>query len=349
MMTKTLEGNASVEDSPLVWLLEEDIDNPGPRLFALKDLSVKPPGRRIIVDAQKAVMRHGPVPSILEKMNEDGYWIKPGPGYNPKYQSTVWSFILLAQLGADPADARVRKAGDYILDHARATNGAFTFTGAPSGAIYCLGGNLVTALLDLGFHGDPRLETAMEWLARATTGEGMAPISSKNAKLRYYKSSTSGPVFECAANNKLPCAWGGLKAMSAFSRIPGSSRSSLVNQAIEVGADFLLSRDPAQADYPMGWREKPNRSWWKLGYPIFYVSDFLQTLEVLSSLGYAHDPRLDNAYQLLLEKRNEQGRWCMEYSYNGKMLTSVEKKGEPSKWVTLRALRVLKGRNETTC
>jgi hypothetical protein len=335
-----------MQDSTLAWLLEEDIQNPGPRLFALKDLSSKPPGSQTLADAQRVVMQRGPVPAILENMHEEGYWIKPGPGYNPKYQSTVWSFILLAQLGADPDDARVRKAGNYILDHARATNGAFTLTGAPSGAINCLGGNLTAALIDLGFHGDPRLETAMEWLARTTTGEGMASMGSKDAKLRYYKSSTSGPVFECAANNKLPCAWGGLKVMSAFSRISDTSRSPLLNKAIEVGVDFFLSRDPAQADYPMGWSEKPNRSWWKLGYPIFYVSDFLQTLEVLSSLGYAHDPRLDNAYQMLLEKQNEQGRWCMEYSYNGKMLTTIEKKGEPSKWVTLRALRVLNRRTK---
>lgn len=335
-----------MENNQLEWLLEEDHENPGPRLFALKELSNQPPGGRILAAAQQAVMLHGPVPSILECMHKEGYWVKPGPGYNPKYQSTVWSFILLAQLGADPDDARVRKAGNYILDHARAANGAFTLTGAPSGAIYCLGGNLVTALLDLGFQGDPRLEMAMEWLVRATTGEGMAPTGSKNVELRYYKSSTSGPVFECAANNKLPCAWGGLKVMSAFSRIPKTSRSPLLNRAIEVGVDFLLSRDPAQADYPMGWRDKPNRSWWKLGYPIFYVSDFLQTLEVLSSLGYAHDPHLDNAYELLLEKQNEQGRWCLEYSYNGKMLTTIEKKGKPSKWVTLRALRVLNRRNK---
>ncbi len=347
-MTGLDEGNASVEDSPLAWLLEEDIDNPGPRLVALRDLCSKPPGSQAMADAQQAVMQRGPVPSLLESMNEVGYWIQPGPGYNPKYQSTVWSFILLAQLGADPDDARVRKAGNYILDHTRATNGAFTVTGAPSGAIYCLGGNLAASLLDLGFHGDPRLETAMEWLARATTGEGMAMMGAKNAELRYYKSGTTGPVFECAANNKLPCAWGGLKAMSAFSRISTISRSPLLNQAIKIGVDFLLSRDPAQADYPMGWSEKPNRSWWKLGFPIFYISDFLQTLEVLSALGYADDPHLDNAYQLLLEKQNEQGRWCMEYSYNGKMLIAIEKKGEPSKWVTLRALRVLKSRTKTT-
>ena len=44
----------------------------------------------------------------------------------------------------------------------------------------------------------------------------------------------------------------------------------------------------------------------------------------------------------MLSRQDEQGRWKLEYSYHGKMWMDVEKKGKPSKWVTLRALRVLK-------
>jgi hypothetical protein len=63
---------------------------------------------------------------------------------------------------------------------------------------------------------------------------------------------------------------------------------------------------------------------------------------VLGEAGYAKDPRLSEAVELVLSKQDEQGRWKMEYSYNGKMWADVEVKGQPSKWVTLRALRVLK-------
>ncbi|MCB0052744.1 MAG: hypothetical protein KDE24_24740, partial [Caldilinea sp.] len=52
--------------------------------------------------------------------------------------------------------------------------------------------------------------------------------------------------------------------------------------------------------------------------------------------------RLRPALELLLSKRDKQGRWRMEYSYNGKTWVEIERKGEPSKWVTLRAVRVLK-------
>ena len=221
-------------------------------------------------------MRNGPVPVILKAQTEDGYWAEPGPGYNPKYRATVWSIISLAQLGAAPDDARVKRGAEYLLAHATSTIGALSASGAPSGAIFCHSGNLIAALLDLGYGGDPRLEAAIEWLARATTGEGMASPEEKKLSPRYYKSGAFGPMFACSANNRLPCAWGGLKAMHAFVRIPTEARSPLVRSAIDVGVQFLFSRDPAQADYPMGWNEKPNRSWWKFGYPLFYFHRYMK-------------------------------------------------------------------------
>jgi hypothetical protein len=132
--------------------------------------------------------------------------------------------------------------------------------------------------------------------------------------------------------------------MRALTRILECDRTPQINQAIKTGTDFFFSRDPADADYPMGWSEKPNRSWWKFGYPIFYTSDMLEIIEVLSALGFAADTRLDNAFQLLLEKQDDQGRWPLEYTYNGKTWVDVEEKGKPSKWVTLRALRVIHAR-----
>jgi hypothetical protein len=59
-------------------------------------------------------------------------------------------------------------------------------------------------------------------------------------------------------------------------------------------------------------------------------------------LGLNGDPRLQNAVDLILQKQESDGRWCMEYTYNGKTWVEVEEKGKPSKWVTLRALRAVK-------
>lgn len=335
--TKPLKGD------PIPWLLEPDPDNPGVRYFALTDLLDRPADDDEVVAVRQAIMESGPVPVILEAQYPEGYWVKPGEGYYPKYRGTVWSVIFLAQLGSDGSDERVRKCGEYVLSHSIATSGGFSYTGAPSGAIYCLAGNLCAALLDLGWLGDERLDRALDWLARATTGEGIAPAEDRQAPLHYYRSGACGPVFACSANNRLPCAWGAVKAVLAFGKLPPGTCTPVVKAAIETGVEFLLSRDPAIADYPMGWSEKPSRSWFQFGFPVFYVTDVLQNLEALTSPGFGSDPRLKSALDLVLSKQDEQGRWKMEYTYKGKSWADIEKKGQPSKWVTLRALRVLKG------
>ncbi len=332
----------ALNDDALQWLLELDADNPGVRYFALTDLEDRPADDAQVQEARRQVMSDGPIPTILEAQEPDGHWAEAGPGYRPKYRSTVWSLIMLSQLGADGSDPRVRRAGEHILRHAIDGNGAFSMTGTPSGAIPCLAGNLSAALIDLGYLGDERLHGALEWLAKAVTGQGFATSDETDAALRYLKSGTCGPGFCCSGNNQLPCAWGAVKTMLALSKLPDEYRTPLIRDAIETGIEFLLSRDPAVADYPMGYSTKPSRSWFRFGFPVFYVTDVLQNLEVLTSFGYGSDSRLAAAIDLLLEKQDEQGRWKMEYTYNGKTWVDIEEKGKPSKWVTLRALRVLK-------
>ncbi len=112
--------------------------------------------------------------------------------------------------------------------------------------------------------------------------------------------------------------------------------------AIGVGVEFLLSRDPAQADYPMGWgNTRPSSSWFKLGFPSGYVADVLQVLEALAELGHAHDGRLGAAHAWLVDQQGADGRWCNRYAYNRKTWVDVERQGAPSKWVTLRACTVM--------
>ncbi|MHB1134799.1 MAG: nitrogen fixation protein NifH, partial [Chloroflexota bacterium] len=109
------------------------------------------------------------------------------------------------------------------------------------------------------------------------------------------------------------------------------------------GVDFLLSRDPAVADYPRpSYSARPNGSWFKPGFPSAYVTDVLQILEALCAAGEGRNPRLANALAWLLGKQDEQGRWRNEYAYNGKTVVDIERQGATSKWVTLRACRVLK-------
>ncbi len=263
-----------------------------------------------------------------------------GPGYLPKYRSTVWSLILLSQLGANVnIDRRLAPACQRYFDIALTDNGQITSNGRPSGTVDCLQGNILSAFLDLGYQ-DERMPIAFEWMARSTTGTGVSPMSAKTAPLRYY-SGKIGPDFQCGANNKLSCAWGASKVMLAFSKVPEESRTDLIDQAIERGIKFLFSSDPAQADYPNGWNPKPSGNWWKFGFPVFYVTDLLQICESLARFGYVSDPRLNNAIQVILDKKDSNGCWAQEYSYQDKTWADFGGKHAPSKWVTIRALEAL--------
>jgi hypothetical protein len=329
----------ALKADPLPWLLEPD--TPAVRHLALRQLLDQPEDAPEVRQARAAAMHTDPIATILAAQQPAGFWIKPGPGYAPKYRGTVWQLIFLDQLGADGSDPRVQAACEYVLSHTQAETGGFVASGSkreapppPAFAIHCLHGNLLRALLGFGRLKDERVQRAIDWQAHSITGEDFT---------RYYRSGTSGPGFCCAANEQLPCAWGAIKALLALARIPPERRAPHVTRAIDQGAAFLLSCDPATAAYPAGWgNAKPSQSWFRLGFPSGYVADVLQNLAVLCELGYAKDARLQPAVDWLLSKQEPSGHWRNQYAYNGKTWVDVDKQGQPSKWVTLRACSVLK-------
>lgn len=333
-----MSWRARLNADPIRWLLEAE--NPGIRYFTLVDLLDRPLDDPEVVAARSKVNASQPVKTLLEAQHPEGYWVKSGPGYSPKYRSTVWSVIFLDQLGADPSDPRVQAACEYLLSHTPAPNGGFgcsareDATQTPNLAVlHCLNGNLLRALLGFGYADDPRVQRAIEWQAGSITGEGFSD---------YFPSGTSGPGFACAINEGDPCAWGAIKALRGLARVPATLQSPLVRKALRQGTAFLLSRDPAQADYPRG-SAPISRNWFKLGFPSGYVADVLQNLEVLAELGHARDRRLRPALDWLLAKQNADGRWRNEHRYGSQLWTSFEPgtRGS-SRWVTLRACRVLK-------
>ena len=317
---------------PTGWLLEKDEENPSVQYFALRDLIGVPESDPEVRKARSAIMRTGPVPVILAAQEPSGAWFKEGSGYSPKYRATVWSLLILAELGADPGEPRVRKGCEYLFVHSQASNGAFSpyQQTAPSGAVYCLNGNLLFALERLGYGSDPRLQEVIGWLAQAILGE--EPI-------RYY-ALTPGSNFACGVNQGQPCGWGADKAIRGLLEVPEEARTQLVRRALDAGASFLLSRDPAQADYP--YTKRVSATWFKLGFPLSYWSDVLETLSNLVEMGYGSDPRLKPALDWVAAKQDSQGRWKLENSLNGKTWIDIEAKGKPSKWITLRALRTMK-------
>jgi hypothetical protein len=298
---------------------------------ALRLLADETDDAPVVRRALGAAMRAAPMAAILEAQDAAGFWVKPGSGYGPKYTGTVWSLMFLDQLGADPRDRRIARACAYVLGNAQAPNGGFGWSGTNSTVVHCLNGNLLRALLGFGWLDDERVRAAIDWEARSITGEGFEG---------YHPWATSGPGFACGINGRLPCGWGAVKAMGGLARVPPRRRTAPVRAALRDGASFLLSRDPAHADYPTD--SKVSRRWFQLGFPSGYVADVLQLLEVLAETGHARDPRLGRAIDLVLGKQDDRGRWRNEFAYARKTWGEIERQGAPSKWVTLRACVVLR-------
>lgn len=321
---------------PLPWLLGRE--DPAVRHLALRYLCDEPEDAPEVRRVRRAAMRTDPIAATLAAQAPEGFWERPGAGYAQKYTGTVWSLIFLEQFGADGTDPRIRRACEYVLAHAQASSGGFGASGSvserpppPSTVAHCLNGNVLRALIAFGWLDEPRVRQAIAWEASAITGNGHD---------RFYVSATSGPGFACGANGGEPCGWGAAKGVRALALIPPRRRTRAVRDAVARGTDFLLSVDPATAAYPTA--THVSSSWFKLGFPSGYVADVLQVAEVLAELGKAKDPLLANTVELVLGKQTLEGLWRNEYAYNGKTWVDVDRHGDPSKWVTLRAARFLR-------
>jgi len=341
-----LEWLKQVNDSPVDWLMQSDAA--GVSYLTLRNVLGRLLDDPELDEARAAAHTDGPIAGVLAAMEPEGYWVKPGPGYGPKYRSTVWAIILLAQLGASvECDERIQRACGYLLDHALADGGQFSYNREARGTFDCLQGNLCAALMELGCD-DPRLAGAFEWMARTVTGEAMAPLKDHHAPLRYYRYKC-GPNFACGANDGLPCAWGAAKVMLALSRWPEERRTPLIRAAIEQGVQFLLSTDPAKAMYRERTGGQPHKGWFDLSFPVFYLTDVLQLVEALTGLGYGQDPRLANALEFVLSKQDAQGRWPLERRLTQSTWGSFGRLGQPNPWVTVRALTALRLADAPSC
>ena len=184
-------------------------------------------------------------------------------------------------------------------------------------------------------------------MARTVTGEGIAPASDAKAERRYY-AAKCGPIFACGANNRLSCAWGGVKVMLAFSKLPPEKRTAEIESAIQTGLDFFFRYRPSSAP-PTPPQAGINRTA-PGGLSVFRCS----TSPICSSSLKRWQPGLrqrsasGRRFGFIRQKGGEAGRWNLEYDYAGKTWVDFGPKKQPNPWVTLRALRKLKSPGRLT-
>jgi len=119
-----------LKSDPADWLLEDD--NPSIKYFTLTNLLGKNERTADVKSAKDAIMKTGAVPKIMEKYNKGGFWEHPDDFYiRTKYKGTVWTLLLLAYMGADGKDTRIRRAADnFILRSQHRDSGGFAYEGS---------------------------------------------------------------------------------------------------------------------------------------------------------------------------------------------------------------------------
>ena len=316
------DWQSKLRGDPIPWLLEED--NPPVRYFTLREVLGHPEDAPLVQETRTAIMDSPWVQGILAAQYPAGYWIKPDRGYSPRYRATVWQVLFLADLGAKRVPA-IERACEHVLTHTyRPDLGLFSAHKHSTGVIACLNGNLLRALSWFGYGEHPVVRRVTETLAQWILRDGF--------RCRYNAAEPR------RRETWLPCAWGCIKVLRGFAALPTTARSETVLRAAKLGVDFLLQHDLVRADYPTS--TQPSPLWWRFGFPLGYTSDALEALQALVNWGAGDDPRLAGAWTRVLEKQDEQGRWPLEYTPE-KTWVSFGRRGEPSKWVTLRAVRAL--------
>ena len=171
----------------------------------------------------------------------------------------------------------------------------------------CYTGNAVRTLLHFGYGDDPRLEQALEYLTGCS-------IETGGLTCRYADGET--------------CQWGISKALVALAELPAAGRTPERMAAVETLADAVL-------DYEFDF-EGRDAPWLRFGFPLNYQSDLVELCDTLVRLSYGRDPRLTRLLDIVLAAQTAEGRWVKDY---GTRAFRVEKQGQPSKWITIRALR----------
>jgi hypothetical protein len=321
---------------PTEWLLEKN--NPSVRYFTLHDLLEKPWNDPEVTEAKQEIMKTGIVPTILAKQKKEGHWEEPERFYSAKYKGTVWQLMILAELGADQNNRKIRNACEFILASSQdLKSGGFAYSsstrtggGRHSEVVPCLTGNMVWSLMRLGYLEDPRLQQGIKWI---TTYQRFDDRINEIPKGWPYDRLKTGCF------SKHTCHMGAVKTLKAVAEIPEKKRSAAVKQTIEKGAEYLLLHHVFKSSHNLNRVPKPG--WLQFGFPLMYQTDALEILGILTQLRY-NDTRMQEAIDIMISKQNNEGKWILENTYNGRYQANIEQKGKPSKWITLHALKVLK-------
>jgi hypothetical protein len=316
------EDIAKIDRSIIEWLLDSD---PSIRWQVMQDLIGASAEE---VSAERArVSTEGFGAQLLALQGVDGCW--GGTAWNRGWDSTMHALLLLRDLGIDPASDQATRAVNLVRDHVtwkdcgpeECNNNQF-FDGEVEP---CINGQV--ALVGAYFHQDVR--RIIDRLLTEQLPDGGWNCEAENGSTR-------------SSFNTTICV---LEALLEYELNVGGS--SEITSARLRGLEYLLERRlfrrlSTGAVIEFDKKVGPHASFTHFAFPTWWHYDVLRALEYLRRAGIQKDQRVSEGIELIASKRDSSGRWPLEVQYPGQMAINFnERIGQPSRWITLRALRVL--------
>lgn len=262
---------------------------------------------------------------LLELQGEDGQWAGgacfPAEGWRRSEEGQPWTSTLptlqlLRDFGVHPCSDRMRRAVALVRDNCRWEHASQPFF---SGEVEpCINGRTVA----LGTYFDQNVDGLVARLLEEQLEDGGWNCEAENGSVRSSFHSTI-------------CV---LEGLLEHERATGGSAGSV--SARRRGEEYLLERRLFRSKST---GEIINPAWLEFSFPTRWHYDVLRALEYFRSVGDAPDSRIDEAMDLLRSKQQSDGAWLLENTHPGKVHFAIEDgDGQPSRWNTLRALRVLR-------
>jgi hypothetical protein len=314
------------------WLL--DPNTPSIRFWALQHLKELSSTSSEVQTTQHAILESAVVKAFLKAQAPEGHWGKPNHIYANKYTATTHTLLILAEFGLPriPAIERgIENLFTFQLD-----SGHFSTVRPKTARGYastvsdtcCLDANILYYLAHFGYLQDPRTRKTIQFL-----------IDHYDENRRGWK-CRAYPINRDAVFPH-ECYMGLCKVLKAFSNFSENHRSPAITRIMSQLVEVILENQIFRYLRNPDGSRKEKAGWKRFGFPLFYNSDILEVLDTLTRLN-VHDSRMQESINFVIDQQQPDGKWTLKHSFNGKFHHDIEEKGKPSKWITLRSLRVLK-------